>query len=359
MIPYFIVFFICFLLTLFDFSTKSRNVKNLLLIGYGVLIIFFAGIRWETGTDWENYVFAFYVINNNTKLGVSGYELFYELFVFLSSTLIKKYTFILFTTASTIYLLTASSVKKYSPYPLFSFLLLLSYSINSSGFGYRQDLAIAITFFSLYYIINNKVYHFIALVIIATFFHQSAIIFLPAYWIAKINWNRKKILILFFFLTIIYFLSNSVSDIAAIYSDTAEMKVSAYTELDEDQKTMGKGDPITLLIKGLSNRLVLFIPALLVFYKNKENVLYKAILNIFIFGISLYIIFFPLGAVFLRFSRYFDIFHIVLIPLAIYFSKRYTRFFLIIFYLTFCIVKFYLVLLTDENVYIPYKTIFS
>jgi hypothetical protein len=359
MIPYFIVFFICFLLTLFDFSTKSRNVKNLLLIGYGVLIVFFAGIRWETGTDWENYVFAFYVINNNTKLGVSGYELFYELFVFLSSTLIKKYTFILFTTASTIYLLTASSVKKYSPYPLFSFLLLLSYSINSSGFGYRQDLAIAITFFSLYYIINNKVYHFIALVIIATFFHQSAIVFLPAYWIAKINWNRKKILILFFFLTIIYFLTNSVSDIAAIYSDTAEMKVSAYTELDEDQKTMGKGDPIILLIKGLSNRLVLFIPALLLFYKNKENVVFKGILNIFIFGISLYVIFSPLGAVFLRFSRYFDIFHILLIPLAVYFSKGYTRIFLFLFYLIFCIIKFSLVLLNDENVYVPYKTIFS
>ena len=359
MIPYFIVFFICFLLTLFDFLTKSRYVKNLLLIGYGVLIVFFAGIRWETGTDWESYVFAFYVINNNTKLGVSGYELFYELFIFLSSTLIKKYTFILFTTATTIYLLTLSSVKKYSPYPLFSFLLLLSYSINSSGFGYRQDLAIAITFFSLYYIINNKVYHFIALVIIATFFHQSAIVFLPAYWIAKINWNRKKIVILFLFLTIIYFLTNSVSDIAAIYSDTAEMKVSGYTELDEEQKTMDKGDPIMLLIKGLSNRFVLFIPALLLFHKNKENVVFKGILNIFIFGISLYVIFSPLGVVFLRFTRYFDIFHILLIPLAVYLTKGYTRIFLILFYLIFCIIKFSLVILNDENVYVPYKTIFS
>lgn len=359
MIPYFIVFFICFLLTLFDFSTKSRNVKNLLIIGYGILIVFFAGIRWQTGTDWESYVFAFYVINNNPKLGNSGYELFYELFVFVSSALFKNYTFILFTTASAIYLLTASSVKKYSPYPLFSFLLLLSYSINSSGFGYRQDLAIAITFFSLYYIINNKVYHFIALVIIATFFHQSAIIFLPAYWIAKINWNGKKIVFLFFILTVIYFLTNSISDIAAIYSDTAEMKVSGYSELDEEQKAMGKGDPIILLIKGLSNRFVLFIPALLVFYKNKENVVYKAILNIFIFGISLYVIFFPLGAVFLRFSRYFDIFHILLIPLAVYFSKGYARIFLFLFYLIFCIIKFSLVILNDENVYVPYKTIFS
>lgn len=359
MIPYFIVFFICFLFTLTDFSTKSKNIKTLLIVGYGVLIVFFAGLRWETGTDWENYVFAFYVINNNSNIGNSGYELFYEIFVFLSSIIIKKYTFILFTTASTIYLLTVSSVKKYSPYPLFSFLLLLSYSINSSGFGYRQDLAIAITFFSLYYIINKKVYHFIILVIFATLFHQSAIIFLPAYWVANINWNRKKIVIFFFFLTIIYILSYSISDMASIYSDSAAMKVSAYTELDEEQRTMGKGDPIVLLIQGLSNRLVLFIPALFLFYKNKENYIYKGILNLFFFGISLYVIFSPLGIVFLRFTRYFDIFHTILIPLAVYFSKGYTRFFLVLFYLIYCIVKFSFVLINDQNVYVPYKTVFS
>ena len=358
MIPYFIVFFICFLFTLFDFSTKSRNVKNLLLIVYGVLIVFFAGIRWETGTDWGNYLWSFNTINTVSH-GESGHEYLYELLLRFSSSLSKNYTLVLFLIATGIFTLTSNVLKKYSPYPLFSFLLLLSYSINSSGFGYRQDLAIAITFFSLYYIINNKVYHFIALVIIATFFHQSAIIFLPAYWIAKINWNRKKIVVLFFILTVIYFLTNSVSDIAAIYSDTAAMKVSTYTELDEDQKTMGKGDPIILLIKGLSNRFVLFIPALFLFYKNKENLVYRGILNIFIFGISLYVIFSPLGAVFLRFSRYFDIFHIILIPLAVYFSKGYTRVFLFLFYLIFCIIKFSLVLLNDENVYVPYKTIFS
>ncbi len=358
MIPYFIVFFICLIFTFIDFSTKSKTRKNLLIIVYGLLFIFFAGIRWETGTDWVNYLWAFNTINSVSH-GGSGYEYLYELLLRFSSSLSNNYTLFLFLTALIIVSLTSKVLKKYSPYPLFSFLLLLSYSINSSGFGYRQDLAIVIVFFSFYYIIDSKVYYFIALVIIATLFHQSAIIFLPAYWMAKINWNRKKIVILLLLLTIIYFFTNSVTDIATIYSDSAAMKVSGYSELDEEQKTMGKGDPLILLIKGLSNRFVFFIPALLVFYKNKENVVYKAALNIFILGISLYVIFFPLGAVFLRFSRYFDIFHILLIPLAVYFSKRNTRIFLFIFYLIICIIKFSLVLLEDDKVYVPYKTIFS
>jgi hypothetical protein len=358
MIPYFIVFFTCFIITIIDLFLKNKKVSNILVIGYGLIFIFFAGIRWETGTDWENYVFAFYVINNNPKLGNSGYEFFYEIFVYLSSFLVKKYTFILFTTATTIYLFTLSSVKKYSPYPIFSFLLLLSYSINSSGFGYRQDLAIAIAFFSFYFIIKNQLFLFIVTIFIANLFHQSALIFFPSYWIAKINWNTKKILLAILLLSFIYFISNKFSDLASIYSDTAAYKVSSYTELDEDQKTMGKGDQITLLIQGLANRLVIIIPAIIMIYKHKDNFIYKGVFNLFLFGIALYIIFTPLGVVFLRFTRYFDIFHILLVPLTVYFSRRYLKLFLILFYLLFCIFKFTTVLMNDKNIYVPYKTIF-
>jgi hypothetical protein len=210
MIPYFIVFFICFCFTLLDFSTNNKTAKNLLIGIYGLIIILFSSLRWETGTDWENYLFAFYVINNNSKIGYSGYELLYETFVYLSSILINKYTFVLFTTAAALYLLTLSSIKKYSYYPLFSFLLLLSYSINASGFGYRQDLAIAISFCSFYFIVNNKLFLFLIFIFIANLFHQSALIFLPAYWVAKINWNNTKMLVFVMLLVIIYFVSNKL-----------------------------------------------------------------------------------------------------------------------------------------------------
>ena len=47
---------------------------------FGDYNCFFARLRWETGTDWKNYLVAF---NNipNIKFGESGYEVFYEILV--------------------------------------------------------------------------------------------------------------------------------------------------------------------------------------------------------------------------------------------------------------------------------------
>ena len=359
MIPYFVVFFICFLFTLFDLFVKNKTLKNGMILFFGGIFILFAGLRWETGTDWDNYLNAFNSIQN-AEFGESGYEFFYELLLRFSMLLSSKYTLVTFLTAIIIFTLTTTTIKKYSPYPLFSLLLLLSYSINSIGFGYRQDLAISICFFSTYFILKRKLFLFFSLVLIATLFHQSAIIFFPAYWVSRFVWNKKTIIYLTILIIIFYFLISKIGYIASIYSQSAAYKVSNYNEMSQEESLMGNDNPITLLLRGIFNRILIIVPPVIVLLNNKTRNSYLLyIFNIMLFGFVLFILLSPLGYVFLRFTRYYEVYQIILIPLAIYFSKPKIRLFLISIYLVYCLFKFSFVLIFDKNVYVPYQTIFS
>lgn len=359
MIPYFIVFFICFLFSLFDLFVKNNSLKNKMLLFFGLIFIFFAGLRWETGTDWDNYFDAFNSIEN-AEIGESGYEFFYELLLRFSMLLSNEYTLVTFLTAIIILVLTTNTIKKYSPYPLFSLLLLLSYSINSIGFGYRQDLAISFCFFSTYFILKRKLLLFCLLVLIAILFHQSAIIFLPAYWVSQFIWNKKTIIYLTLLIIIFYILFSQLASIASIYSQSAAYKVSNYSEMSQEESLMGNDSATTLLFRGLINRILIFLPPLLILFSTKtRNSNFMHIFNIMFFGLVLFILLSPLGYVFLRFTRYYELYQILLIPLAIYFSTPKFRYLLISFYILYCVFKFSYVLFSDNNIYVPYQTIFS
>ncbi|MCH5719951.1 EpsG family protein [Niabella hibiscisoli] len=54
-----------------------------------------------------------------------------------------------------------------------------------------------ICFLAIGFILRRKFLFFLIMIIIASFFHTSAIIFLPAYWIYKLNLNKKVTIICF------------------------------------------------------------------------------------------------------------------------------------------------------------------
>ena len=358
MIPYFIVFFICFIFTLFDLFVCNKSLKKIMIILFGIIIIFFAGIRWETGTDWENYLLAFNSIHN-VDIGTSGYEYFYELLLLFSSTISERYSLVLFLIAIIIFSFTSFTLKKYSPYPLFSLLLLLSYSINSSGFGYRQDIAISICFFSIYFVLKRNLLFFLIFVFFASLFHQSAIIFIPAYWVIHFILRKINILYLLFIIIFLYLLISEISFLASLYSESAVSKLSIYNDMSPEEKLMGNENKFVVLFRGVLNRSFILIIPLFVIINNKNDTdLYLKIFNIVFFGLILFILFSPLGYVFLRFTRYFEIFHILLIPLTLNSFKSNQRLFLILFYLIYCTVKFTFVLYIDDDVYVPYQTVF-
>lgn len=361
MTPYFFVLFVCVFLTFIDVVSRNKSLKSISFLIFCFIFLLFAGLRWETGTDWENYYSNFENMDN-FNFGESGFEILFECLVRFSKLILDSYIVVLFITGFVIILLTAITLNRYSPYPVFSYLLLLGYSINSSGFGYRQDLSIAVIFFSLYFIIKRSLYMFLLTVYIAMLFHQSAIIFIPAYWIYNIKWNKKILIYTLLSITVLYFGLSKINEIASVFSASAAYKVLTYTDMSPEEATMNMGDPIFLLIRGLANRFILVIVPIYIIVSNKDydSLLFKT-LNIMLFGIVLFVIFSPLGIVFLRFTRYFDIFQILVIPMSLYMAKPNARFFLVLFFVIFSAFK-YIVVLNDPAsylIYVPYKFVFE
>lgn len=83
-------------------------------------------------------------------------------------------------------------IYRFSDQPLISLLLMLALFFSFTLTGLRQAMAMAILFFAYRFMLEKKLSHFIIAVIIASLFHSTAIIFLPAYFIAKLRLGWKQ-----------------------------------------------------------------------------------------------------------------------------------------------------------------------
>ena len=78
-----------------------------------------------------------------------------------------------------------------------SFIALLSLGLYGFAFsGLRQTMAFGILFFAYPYLKNRKLLRFILVVVLAALFHSTALIFLAAYPIYRLNLRLRNILIL-------------------------------------------------------------------------------------------------------------------------------------------------------------------
>lgn len=126
-----------------------------------------------------------------------------------------------------------SLAKKYSPYIMVSLIIFLLGSVQSF-FVLRQHLAIAITIFSYAYIINRDWKKFCLLMILAFSFHQTALVFIPVYFIYGIKSTRILnivLVVLFAFLIITFtqLLNNFATSLQGYdgYIDSNESNITA------------------------------------------------------------------------------------------------------------------------------------
>lgn len=89
------------------------------------------------------------------------------------------------------------SYGKNSPYPIFSLLLIFIPVFFTTDSGQmRQGIAMAICYLSYEFIKRRSLWGFLLMIYIAFGFHKSVVVFVPAYWLATIPLNSKKIIIL-------------------------------------------------------------------------------------------------------------------------------------------------------------------
>lgn len=91
---------------------------------------------------------------------------------------------------------------------IFSGLILYHFSFS----GLRQSIALAITLFSTFFIFKRKFLIYLGLILLAFFFHKSAIIFLPAYFLYNVTISRMGILFSALCLIILFISAGGIAE---------------------------------------------------------------------------------------------------------------------------------------------------
>lgn len=159
---------------------KQTKIEFFLFFPF-LIASLFAGLRYDVGVDYQSYV-------NNFSYILKGYQSDFEFTNKLIIELIDSVggdaqVYFMFCAILTnffmYYFIKKHSQSVVTSSVLYFFITLFFFaSLN----GVRQHLAISIFLFSIRYILSKEVYKYIFIVVFASLFHTSAIVFLPLYF---------------------------------------------------------------------------------------------------------------------------------------------------------------------------------
>lgn len=245
---------------------------------------FTAGLRFETGIDYnayyevyqESYSLKQALLNDKfSEISVEpGYLLLNSVFRSIGTEINIMFFFISLITSLLLFNSFEKYIDKYKFLALLAYFSFVYFTLDMSGI--RQAIAVNIFLYSLRFIQEKKIYKYLACVILASFFHASALIGLVLYWVfnKKITSLFMVIATLLGFMVIalkIPIINIMVDDVLSLFMPaTAMFKLFYYSTAD---KIWG------LNIKVIFNVIVLFT---LVYYRKvlEERFLYfNIILN--------------------------------------------------------------------------------
>ena len=197
---YYLIFII--LVTLAIINPKNKGSKNII----GILLGLFICTTYFNGSDWRQYELAYEFVTLDGIL-TTRYEKGYYLYMLLFKSLgINFYTFFIITKLFVFYIFNIL-IKKYSKN---YYLGLCCFYVSISLYlfidcPFRNLIAVGITLLGQKYLLENKYYKYIVVIIIASLFHKSALFCLGFILLQKvIKISEIKLLILLLLIFIIF-----------------------------------------------------------------------------------------------------------------------------------------------------------
>ena len=237
MIYYYLVLFLVVLWIYLEYNALHRKA----IVIPTILLSFFAGIRhFSVGSDTKAYVSSF--IYNYTPVldSDSSREFGYRFFEYIILKQSYNYFWLLFISALIIVICYLTFFKKYSNNYLLSVFIFITFNLYTFFFnGLRQGIAIAISVWSLKYIIERNFIKFACLILFASFFHQSVLILILFYFILNLSFKLEYKIISVFLGSLI------LSGIIINYLALSNERYSSYAE--ESSKS---GGYLTLILYG-------------------------------------------------------------------------------------------------------------
>ena len=331
---------------------NSKNVKFLLGL-LVVWLILYEGLRWEIGTDWDAYYNDF-LSQNYTSHSEKGFVLLSG----LVRSLTDSYTVFLFVITCFEYTVLYRALKRYSQLPIVSLCIYYCLMLGILGCN-RQIIALFICILSLQFILKKKFVLFCICIVVAFFFHTTAIIFLPAYFISNNQLERKWIIVLCL-LCLAVGISGVVNRIpfvnyiALLDSNTSE-KLSYYTS----------GDIFGYSYIGTLKRVIIVVICMVLLGK-PLRIEERVFCRLYIFGAFLFFIF--NGSILQlmagRGALYYNISEIFIIPMALKYIMKNKGSRMVVWCVYFCLILYIMTrdinsyfLMDGIDIYHPYKTV--
>ena len=296
---------------LFSYLAKYKEFKFGLKLAF-LLIFIFLAIRFNYGNDYMNYYKDFITINSFSSIDFYDKALYYEPGWLLLIRLFKPFGF--FTLVMVLSLLNCVIfylfIKRYVPVQYYWIAVFIY--VFTPGFmlvhasAMRQSIAINLFIFSIPFIYKKDFLRYLLCITLATFFHFSAIILIPVYFLVFLNWRINNIgggIILLIFLSLFIFgdrITPFLDNLIGNFFQDYEGYIGTGSKIESG---------IGLIF------LSLFLTAI-IYYSRFEKKDIKILFNIAIIGFM----FIPIGlllAMISRVSMYFTPATIVVYPLLI------------------------------------------
>lgn len=213
---YIIIFLISITLVKYSNKINNKKEKNFLLILSMIPLWFLNVFRASSvGTDYIQVGKQFTYINNSTSIFYTqGYnwfwlplKIFCKIVGFCFGS--EPFWFYLICGTLTIYFL-YKNIRENSDYSKMFLILFIAFGLYLQSFNQtRQILAMIIILYAIKYIKEQKFFKYTILILFASIFHETALIFIPLYFLAKIKLDKKTI-VLYFTVTIILFLGEKL-----------------------------------------------------------------------------------------------------------------------------------------------------
>lgn len=349
---------------LFSFSVvnQSRNTKHLVKLLAGaafVYFILFGGLRFEVGADWHAYENIFLDVSYWKYLFNQREEPLFMVLTFFIKNIFNDYSFFIFIFFLISFYLKFYFIKAFSPdfflsLGIYFFTVFLIYDVN----GLRQGFAIGLALCSINHIINRNFYKFIFLILIASLFHLSSIVFIPFYFLAQI---KIKTYNLFFWFLLIFLLS---IPLRLLLKESSLFQSLIVLDAFKHYSVYTTGDDYKLEIPILSiavfQRVFIFLFFLIRYNKiDIEEKVKRVFRNGYFLAVISYLILSFSSEFADRISVYFKALEIIIIPLVVYsYSQKNKRLFYSFFFFVFSSYGVYRLLSNPDSYLLPYKNLF-
>jgi len=352
---YYVILFLLLLLSALSYFIKDRVDKFLLFSLVIIFLIFFAGLRYQTGYDYDNYEKIY------EEIKFTGYSFDVEPSVNLIMNFFNKlsvsYVLFLFLFAFVAVGLKGRFIWQYSLFPFISVVLYFSRLYITADFGQiRQGLAAGLILWSFAYIKENNLKKYTLILLAAISIHISSILFYPIYFIVR---KKYKPMVLVIVLCVALMLATI--DLKNIVINYLTNFMPEYIAQKLVFYGNSEADEVIGLTYSVFLRLALII-ALLGFYRKRIYNDEKGLIlfNIYYWGVIFYLLFNSLPQIGVRGSLYFQQFEVLLFPYLFSYSKSSLQKAVIFLFVgVYCYWGAMTVINSQEESFIPYRNVIT